>query len=155
MPPPDAPLGDDAPPEDPLCGPPGDGILPPGEDWPPGELPDGEDWPPDDPPLGGDGIPPPLGGDGIPPPLGGDGIPPPLGDGIPPLGLLAPPEDGGADSSLQAVLTASAKPASTSGRLQAGSDARVDFDVMVWPPGGAAPSRRDSAPGHASFFGVT
>ncbi len=132
------PLGEDWPPEDPPC------ELPDGEDWPPDEPPDGggvpplgEDWPPDDPPLGGDGI-------------------PPLGDGIPPLGgLLAPPDVEGAESSLQAAVMASAKPASRSGRLQVGRDARIDFDVMVWPPGGAAPSRRDSAPGHASFIGVT
>ena len=110
-------------------------MPPPGEDDPLEEPPD------EPPPDGGDGIPP-LGADEPPdePPLGGDGIPP-LGEGMPPLGLLAPPDDEGAESSLQAAVTASAKPASNSGRLQAGSDARVDFDVMVWPPGGAVRSR--------------
>lgn len=150
MPLPDAPPGDDDPPDDPLLP-----CDPPGDDDPP-EEPLGEDWPPDDPPDG-DGMLP-LGEDCPPdePPLGGDGIPPPLGDGMPPLGgLLAPPDVEGAESSLQAAVTASAKPASRSGLLQAGSDAGVDFDVMVWPPGGAAPSRRDSAPGHTSFIGVT
>jgi hypothetical protein len=149
IPPPDAPLGDDCPPDEP---PP---CEPLGDDEPPDELPDGDDWPPEDPPDG-DGMLP-LGDDCPPdePPLGGDGMPP-LGEGIPPLGgLLAPPDDDGADSSLQAAVTASANPASRIGLLQAGSDAGIDFDVMVWPPGGAAPSRRDSAPGHTSFFGVT
>ncbi len=130
-------------------------MLPPGEDEPPDEPPDGDDWPPegddcppDEPPEGG-GIPP-LGEDWPPdePLLGGDGMPP-LG------GLLAPPEVDGDDSSLQAAVTASARPASSSGLVQAGIDARVDFDVMVWPPVGAAASRRDTAPGHSSFFGVT
>ena len=153
MPPPEAPLGDDWPPDEPPpCEPLGDDEPPDeppdGDDCPPEDPPDGDDWPPEDPPDG-DGMLP-LGDDCPPdePPLGGDGMPP-LG------GLLAPPDDDGADSSLQAAVTASAKPASSIGLLHAGSDAGVDFDVMVWPPGGAAPSGRDSAPGHTSFFGVT
>ena len=58
---------------------------------------------------------------------------PPLGDGIPPLGgLLAPPEDDEDDSSLQAAVNASAKPASNTGFVQAGIEAVIGLDFMVW-----------------------